>query len=54
MSNSHSYLKLKSDSKDPVEVEDFESIIKAWAEKYKVELQKVENKNTYYVIGKKS
>lgn len=52
MSNTHSYLKLKSNSKIKSEIEDFEKIIKAWAKKYKVKLEKVENKNTYYILGK--
>ena len=54
MSNSKPFLKLKSDSKDAAEIAEFEEIIKSWAAKYKVELQKVENKNTYYILGKKS
>ncbi len=54
MSNSHDYLKLKCDSKDEEEIKAFENIIKDWASKYKVELQKVEGKNTYYILGKKS
>ncbi len=54
MSNSKPYLKLKSDSKEAHEIEEFTSIINAWANKYKVELQKVEGKNTYYILGKNS
>ena len=54
MSNSHNYLKLKCDSKDEAEIEEFKEIIKHWADKYKVELQQVKNKNTYYILGKNS
>jgi len=54
MSNSNPYLKIKSNSKDPLEIEKFNEIVNAWATKYKVELQKVENKNTYYILGKHS
>ncbi len=54
MSNSHSYLKLKSDAEKAAEIDEFLSIIQAWSEKYKVQLERVENKNTYYIIGKKS
>ncbi len=54
MSNSQPYLKIKSNSKVPLEIEEFNEIVNAWATKYKVELQKVENKNTYYIIGKHS
>jgi len=52
MSNSKDYLKLKSDAKDEAEIKEFEEIINHWANKYKVELQKVEGKNTYYILGK--
>ena len=54
MSNSHPYLKIKSNSKVPLEIEKFEEIVKAWSNKYKVALQKLENKNTYYILGKNS
>ncbi len=52
MSNSKDYLKLKSDSKEEEEIKAFEELIKAWADKYKVQLEKVEGKNTYYILGK--
>ena len=52
MSNSTPYLKIKSNSKIPLEIEEFNEIVNAWATKYKVALQKVENKNTYYILGK--
>ena len=54
MSNSKDYIKLKCNSTNPSEIEKFEEIIKAWANKYKLNIQKVENKNTYYIIGKNS
>jgi len=54
MSNSKPYLKLKSDAKETREIEEFTEIINAWAKKYKVDLEKVENKNTYYILGKQS
>ena len=31
----------------------FTALVKHWADKYKLELRKVENKNTYYIIGHK-
>jgi len=52
MSNSKDYLKLKSNSKDENEIKEFEDIINKWSQKYKVDLKKVENKNTYYILGK--
>lgn len=53
ISNSNDYLKIKCDSHDAEEISAFEDIVKHWSEKYKVELQKVEGKNTYYIIGHK-
>ena len=52
MSNSKEFIKLKSNSTNPADIEKFEEIIKSWASKYKVNLTKVENKNTYYITGK--
>ena len=54
LSNSKDYLKLKSNSKIDSEIEKFNEIVKFWADKFKVTLQKVDNKNTYYIIGKNS
>ena len=54
MSNSSPYLKIKSNSKIPLEIEKFNKIVESWATKYKVKLQKVKNKNTYYILGKYS
>ncbi|NWF66272.1 MAG: hypothetical protein HXX81_02270 [Campylobacterales bacterium] len=51
ISSTKPYLKIKNEE-DKVEAIDFvNDYIKKWAEKYKVTLQKVENKNTYYIIG---
>ncbi len=54
MSNSKPYLKLKCNSKKDIVIEDFKTLIESWSDKYKVEIEKVENKNTYYIIGKNS
>jgi len=51
MSNSKDYLKIKSNSKDENEIQKFEELKDNWANKYKIKLQKVENKNTYYILG---
>jgi len=52
MSNTHNYLKLKCDSKIEDEVSQFKTSIHDWAQKYKVSLKQVENKNTFYILGK--
>ena len=54
LSNSKDYLKLKSNSKIDSEIEKFSEIVNFWASKFKVTLEKVDNKNTYYIIGKNS
>ena len=53
MSNSKDYLKVKTDSTTPEEIEAFNDYLKQWAQKYKVALEKVEGKNTYYILGHK-
>ncbi len=53
MSNSKDYLKVKTDSTSPEEIEAFNDYLKQWAQKYKVALEKVEGKNTYYILGHK-
>lgn len=52
MSNSHSYLKIKCDedlSADNLSA--FTTLVKNWSDKYKLKLQKIEGKNTYYLLG---
>ena len=54
LSNSEHYFKIKCDSQNESDqiVEEFTQEVKHWSEKYDVELQKVENKDVYYIIGK--
>ena len=54
MSNSKNYLKIKSNSKIDSEIDKFNEIVDFWANKFKVTVEKIENKNTYYIIGKNS
>ena len=51
VSNTKDYLKIKTDSSSPKEIEAFEEVINSWSKKYKVKLQKVDGKNTYYILG---
>ncbi len=53
LSNSKDYLKVKTDSTSPEEIEAFTDYVTQWAEKYKVALEKVDGKNTYYILGHK-
>ena len=51
-SNSHDYLKIKCEEDESAEnIEAFKEATKAWGKKYKVTLQQVEKKPTFYIIG---
>jgi len=51
MSNSSDYLKVKTDASQTTEVTPFVDALKKWADKYKVTLEKVEGKQTFYILG---
>ncbi len=51
ISSSNPYLKIKIDTDEPAALEVAHEEIKKWADKYNVSIQKVENKETYYIIG---
>ncbi len=52
LSNSVDKLKIKCDENDSKEIlEEFHQKVQAWAAKYKVEVEKVAGKETYYIIG---
>lgn len=54
MSNSEDHLKIKCEEDINADnLSGFTALVKHWAEKYKLELKQVENKNTYYIIGHK-
>ena len=54
LSNSHNYLKIKCGEDATKEnVEGFNALVKHWSDKYKLTLEKVKNKNTYYFLGQK-
>lgn len=51
-SNSNDYLKIKSEEDVAKEIMDeFHETIRHWADKYKVTIEKVPGKETYYIIG---
>ena len=52
MSNSQDNLKIKGsqDTSDEIK-EEFTQKVENWAKKYKVRIQKVSNKPTYYILG---
>ncbi len=52
MSNSVDHLKIKCDADENADnLSAFTDLVNHWADKYKLKLQKVENKPTYYIIG---
>ena len=52
MSNSYDNLKVKCSSDISKDIEEeFREKVEKWAKKYKVEIKKVENKPTYYILG---
>ena len=54
MSNSENYLKIKCNEDSSADnLTAFTALVKHWADKYKLDLKKVDNKNTYYIIGHK-
>jgi hypothetical protein len=54
MSNSEDHLKIKCEEDISADnLSAFTELVKHWAEKYKLVLKQVANKNTYYIIGHK-
>jgi DNA polymerase III gamma/tau subunit len=52
LSNSKDYLKIKCDEDSNAQnAQAFHDLVAHWAEKYKLQLQRVVGKNTYYIIG---
>jgi len=51
MSNSNDYFKIKIDSFSPEAIEQAHEKVKHFSQKYKVKVDKLENKNTYYIVG---
>jgi len=52
MSNSQSHLKIKCNEDISADnLSEFTQLVRHWADKYKLKLEQVDNKNTYYIIG---
>ncbi|MCV6608783.1 MAG: hypothetical protein OIF32_11255 [Campylobacterales bacterium] len=53
LSSSHNYLKIKcdNDKQDETISKEFHEKVRAWGEKYKVELERVDGKEVYYILG---
>ena len=51
LSNSVDKLKIKTETKSNALIEEFNEIVTKWAQKYNVRIEKLENKNVYYIYG---
>lgn len=51
MSNSNDFFKIKIESLSPEIEEEAHEKVRHFSEKFKVALNKLENKNTYYIVG---
>ncbi|MCK4737736.1 MAG: hypothetical protein KAT10_04180 [Sulfurimonas sp.] len=51
MSNSNDCFKIKIESKSPEMLEEAHEKINRFSQKYKVTLDKLDNKETYYIVG---
>jgi hypothetical protein len=51
LSSTHDYLKIKIESPSDEQKEKALKLIQHFSKKYKVELEKVANKDTFYIIG---
>ena len=54
LSSNKDYFKIKNEAQGAEMVDEVNEMIAKWSEKYKITLEKVPNKNTYYVLGYKS
>ena len=51
LSNSVDKLKIKTETTNEAFIEEFNEIVQKWAQKYNVRVEKLENKNVYYIYG---
>jgi len=51
MSNTNDYFKIKVEAPSPQRIEEAHEIIQHFADKFKINIEKIDNKDTYYIIG---
>lgn len=51
LSSNKDYFKIKNEAIGDEMVQEVTELIKRWSEKFKIDIEKVDGKNTYYVIG---
>jgi len=54
LSSNKDYFKIKNEAQGSEMIDEVNEMIAKWSEKYKITLEKVPHKNTYYVLGYKS
>ena len=54
LSSNKDYFKIKNEAQNTDLIAEVNDMILKWSDKYKITVEKVPNKNTYYVIGFKS
>lgn len=54
LSSNKDYFKIKNEAQGLEMVDEVNEMIAKWSEKYKITLEKVSGKHTYYVLGYKS
>ncbi len=52
LSNSHPCFKIKCDNEEDGILKEFTDELNHWSTKYEVDLQKVDNKDVYYIVGR--
>ena len=52
MSSTHDYFKIKNEAPSVAGKKAVMDIVLEWSEKYKLKIQKVPNKDTYYIVGR--
>jgi len=51
LSNSEDYFKIKVEAKSPELAQDAHKKVKHFSEKFKITIKKLDNKETYYIVG---
>lgn len=54
ISNSKDVFKIKCESNDEFDKKSFNDTISEWSKKYKMDIKKLENKETYYILGRQN
>ena len=54
LSSNQEYFKIKNEAEGSEMVDEVNEMISKWSDKYKITLEKVPHKHTYYVLGYKS